>query len=465
MKEYTIIGELNYNNKRYEMLVDEERRYYFLNINNNDEYEYVTLKEYIELIDKFAAKENILLFLGIKKNEKKKIRLIPRILIGATAVILSASLLLGINNSKPTYSTTNYTTSSTYVETLSIEDRTDQEIEKYLQQIAEETENFKLDTIRQSGRLTVIYDFSELDGVFNNTKEDITYNTIRETIEKNHNINQKYKTLLLTLVNNLEKQYPTMDLRIWNNNLQTLQVKEVSEMEMQIKAISANAHACYRIDENVIYTVEGYEYTPGTWEYQVIMHEFCHTIKSTRSNVNGQDIRVDFKSQSGNATIVEEALNTLLTVRSYDKNEMDLAYQLQSNMVEIMVDSMDNYNYQDFVEHNVTYFENKLNEHNQNDQAVKIIGLIDLQYKDHHDKQIQVEQEQFYELYDYIAKMYYDANIKPGMSHTELENIKNNFIYKLTYDVPEEYNIDINHLNEYFSTYCQEKGISYNHTL
>ena len=122
MKEYTIIGELNYNNKRYEMLVDEERRYYFLNINNNDEYEYVTLKEYIELIDKFAAKENILLFLGIKKNEKKKIRLIPRILIGATAVILSASLLLGINNSKPTYSTTNYTTSSTYVETLSIED-------------------------------------------------------------------------------------------------------------------------------------------------------------------------------------------------------------------------------------------------------------------------------------------------------------------------------------------------------
>ena len=54
---------------------------------------------------------------------------------------------------------------------------------------------------------------------------------------------------------------------------------------------------------------------------------------------------------------------------------------------------MDNYNYQDFVEHNVTYFENKLNEHNQNDQAVKIIGLIDLQYKDHHDKQIQVEQE------------------------------------------------------------------------
>lgn len=465
MKEYTIIGELNYNNKRYEMLVDEERRYYFLNINNNDEYEYVTLKEYIELIDKFAAKENILLFLGIKKNEKKKIRLIPRILIGATAVILSASLLLGINNSKPTYSTTNYTTSSTYVETLSIEDRTDQEIEKYLQQIAEETENFKLDTIRQSGRLTVIYDFSELDGVFNNTKEDITYNTIRETIEKNHNINQKYKTLLLTLVNNLEIQYPTMDLRIWNNNLQTLQVKEVSEMEMQIKAISANAHACYRIDENVIYTVEGYEYTPGTWEYQVIMHEFCHTIKSTRSNVNGQDIRVDFKSQSGNATIVEEALNTLLTVRSYDKNEMNLAYQLQSNMVEIMVDSMDNYNYQDFVEHNVTYFENKLNEHNQNDQAVKIIGLIDLQYKDHHDNQIQVEQEQFYELYDYIAKMYYDANIKPGMSHTELENIKNNFIYKLTYDVPEEYNIDTNHLNEYFSTYCQEKGISYNHTL
>jgi hypothetical protein len=56
--------------------------------------------------------------------------------------------------------------------------------------------------------------------------------------------------------------------------------------------------------------------------------------------------------------------------------------------------------------------------------------------------------------------MYYDARITPNMSYDEAVAVKDAFIYKLTYDVPAEYNIDINHINEYFGTYCQEHGIS-----
>lgn len=458
MKEYTIIGNFYYKNKNYELLLDEEQRYFFLNINKNNEYEYVTLKEYIELMDKFANKEDTKMILGIKKKEKKKIKLIPRILIGAAAVLLSTSLLLNINNSKPSSITTDYTTSSTYTQT--IEDRTDQEIDKWLTEITAEMDNFQVDTVRQSGKRTLIYDFSELDNIFNNTKEDVTYDTIRETIKNNPNISEKYKLILYTFADNLESQYPTMDLRIWNHNLQTLKILEVSEMEMQAKAISANAYACYRIQENTIYTVKGYDYIPGTWEYQVIIHEMGHTVKTTNSTVNGQEIKTYFKKDSGDATITEEAMNTLFTVRSYDSKEMDLAYQLQSNMIELMVTSMDNYTYQDYIEHNVTYFEQKLNEHNGNDEAVRMIGLIDLQYDDYHDYSIQVDQTQFHDLYDYVAKMYYDARITPGMSYDEAVAVRDAFIYKLTYDVPEDYNIDINHINEYFTTYCQEHNIS-----
>ena len=172
MKEYTIIGNFYYKNKNYELLLDEEQRYFFLNINKKNEYEYVTLKEYIELIDKFANKEDTKKILGIKKKEKKKIKLIPRILIGAAAVLLSTSLLLNINNSKPSFITTDYTTSSTYTQT--IEDRTDQEIDKWLTEITAEMNNFQVDTVRQSGKRTLIYDFSELDNIFNNKKEDVT---------------------------------------------------------------------------------------------------------------------------------------------------------------------------------------------------------------------------------------------------------------------------------------------------
>ena len=451
MKEYTIIGNFYYKNKNYELLLDEEQRYFFLHINKKNEYEYVTLKEYIELIDKFANKEDTKMILGIKKKEKKKIKLIPRILIGAAAVLLSTSLLLNINNSKPSFITTDYTTSSTYTQT--IEDRTDQEIDKWLTEITAEMDNFQVDTVRQSGKRTLIYDFSELDNIFNNTKEDVTYDTIRETIKNNHNISEKYKLILYSFADNLESQYPTMDLRVWNHNLQTLKILEVSEMEMQAKAISADAYACYRIQENTIYTVKGYDYVPGTWEYQVIIHEIGHTVKTTSSTINGQEIKTYFKKDSGDATITEEAMNTLFTVRSYDNKEMDLAYQLQSNMIELMVTSMDNYTYQDYIEHNVTYFEQKLNEHNGNDEAVRMIGLIDLQYDDYHDYSIQVGQTQFHDLYDYVAKMYYDARITPGMSYDDAVAVRDAFIYKLTYDVPADYNIDIDHINEYFTTY------------
>lgn len=459
MKEYTIIGNFLYKNKKYELLLDDSQKYFFLErINNN--YKYISLKEYIELIHKFADKKDIKTFIIYEKQGKKKIKLIPKILIGTTAIILSLSLLTNINNKKPSNVNTDFTTSSTYVESISIEDKTNQEIDKWLIEIVEETKNFKIDTARQSGNRTLIYDFSELDNIFNNTKEDVTYNTIRETIKNNPNINEKYKLILYSFTDNLEKKYPTMDLRIWNHNLKTLKILEVTEMEMQVKAISADAYACYRIQENTIYTVKDYNYVPGTWEYQVIIHELGHTVKTTSSEINGKEVKTYFKKDSGNGTITEEALNTLFSLRAYDNEEKNLAYQLQSNIIELMVTSMDNYTYQDYIEHNVTYFEEKLNEHNNNDDAVKIIGLIDLQYDDYHDNSIQVDQTQFYELYDYIANMYYNKNITSTMSKDELYTIRDNYIKKLTYDVPEDYNIDINHINEHFEIYCQEHGIS-----
>jgi hypothetical protein len=179
-----------------------------------------------------------------------------------------------------------------------------------------------------------------------------------------------------------------------------------------------------------------------------------HVMRLTQFENDGKTIRTKFSNSSGNILIVEEALNSLFTLRLYDENEMDIAYQFQSNMMELMVSSMDNYTYQDYIEHNITYFQDKLNEHNQNDLAIEMLHLMNLQYKDYHDNKIDVPQEQYYPLYDYIAKMYYDANIHEGMSRAEIEKIRDNFIYKLTYDVPAEYNVDIEHLHEYFNTYC-----------
>ena len=282
---------------------------------------------------------------------------------------------------------------------------------------------------------------------------------IREAIQNNRNIPDKYKEMYINLANNLESQYPNMDLRVWYENLKTIKIAEVDEMQMKVKAISASAYACYRKDENTIYTVKDYDYEPGTWEYQVIIHEMCHPIRSGFFQVGDNEVRVQFENKSGDGIIVGEALNSLLALRSYDSDERDVAYQLQSNMIEIMVDSMDNYTYQDFVEHNITYFENELNIQNGNDRAVEMLSLMNLQYKDYHDNDISVDQTVFHPLYDYISTMYYAKNLHSGMSYEEALKVRDRLLDRILFDVPEEYNIDEHHIEEFFESYCSKLGI------
>lgn len=464
MREYTIIGNFNYKNNKYELLLDEEQRYYFLKINEKDNYEYITLKEFVELGNLFSHQEygmNI-----EKKVEKKnKLKLVPKILIGSLVVPLTLSLGMSLNHMKNiekydySHPNTYTTTTTTVADNYESDDATEQMINKVLKDIEKNKDNFEVEEYVEGVNLQVILDSSAIEQAFGTKKEDVTYDTIIQDINSNSNIPQKYKDLYITLANNLKKQYPDMDLRIWHENLKTMQIKEVDEMDMKIKAVSASAYATYRKDENVIYTVKDYNYEPGTWEYQVIMHEMCHPIRSGIFKVGKNEVNVHFESRSGEGTIISEAMNSLLAVRSYDQNERDIAYQLQSNMVELMVDSMDNYTYQDYVEHSLTYFENELNKQNGNDKAVEIVGLINLQYKDYHDNKVLVDEEMFHEVYDYIADMYYSKNINSSMSYEEASKVKDTFIDRLTFDVPEEYNISVNHINEHFNDYCNQLGI------
>ena len=38
MKEYTVVGNFDHKGKKYEFLIDEDRKYFFLGINENGEY-------------------------------------------------------------------------------------------------------------------------------------------------------------------------------------------------------------------------------------------------------------------------------------------------------------------------------------------------------------------------------------------------------------------------------------------
>ena len=463
MIEYNIISEFTYKDKKYLYLLDNEHKYFFVRKNDNNKLEYITLQELVELTNVFIPKDYVLLI--EEGKNKKKLKLIPMIFIGTTLFVMTTGCGRMLDNEYNNHISQNEPVQTPYTNSVStteekVEEKAKEDVvDKILEEANKKKENFEVEGLIEGFHMKIVLDSSRLDEVLGYPKEDITYEKIKETINSNSSIPKKFKTMYIDLANNLQREYPNMDLRVWYENLKTMKVLEVEEMEMKVKAVSATAYACYRKDENTIYTVKDYKYEPGTWEYQVIMHEMAHPIRSGFIKKNGEEIRIQFTDKSGDGVIIEEALNSLLALRSYDKSERDIAYQLQSNMVEMMVESLDNYTYQDFVEHNITYFENELNKQNGDDKAIEMLALINLQYKDYHDKNMEVEQKNFYPLYDYIAKMYYRKKINPNMSYDTAKKIRDEYIDRMTYDVPEEYNLDVAHMEAYFDTYCNEAGI------
>ena len=89
MTEYRKVAEFCYKNNFYNMYLDNKNRHYFLK-KYNDELSYVTIEELIELTIFFNDVPNIMRI--EKDNNQKKIRIVPKVLVGGVAVTLTLSL-------------------------------------------------------------------------------------------------------------------------------------------------------------------------------------------------------------------------------------------------------------------------------------------------------------------------------------------------------------------------------------
>ncbi len=445
------VCDFKYKKEKYTMFVDCKNKIFFLKILDDGRYSYITDKELYDLKEIFCKKP-----IGYNAV-KNKVSFIPKIISIASA----GAVILTLQGCKDIDHKYNYNKQDTSIETT-------YEVEPLEKTIAiAEEKSYKdgklqVDSMYKSDLFNYfyVYDLDYLDEALGNKKEDITSVEIKNLIKTNNSISDKFKELLYTFTDNLTTAYPDVDLRVFYENLKTLSVVECNKNDLMLNSLSADSYGCYRKDRNAIYVLEDYEYIPGTWEYQVIMHEFSHVIKTGNWDINGKNVVVSFDSSYTNGEIISEALNSIFTVRMYDKEELDIAYQLQSNYLELMLNNMDNYTLSDYINKSFTYFESKLNEYNQNEDAVRIMSLIKAQYTDYHDDSIEIEQSEFYPIYDYISNMVFKNNLHSGMSYDDAKKVCDYMIYRMTFDVPEEYNIDINHIYEYFDSYCNNLGIT-----
>lgn len=436
--DYLEICKINYQTKNYLYLLDENNKVFFLNINDKG-LSYITLQELLNLQKAFF---NYPYACNIKSG--KKYHMTPKIIIGGVLITLT----LGLTSLFSKTTTTNYSTRETISST---ENKTPSDIEKYIEN------NYlnkpvEIDTYKDIDFSKYIY-FYDMNYLTNDYVDNANFETLRQTVQNNSHINLKYKTLLQNYINDLEKNNYDVDVRVFNENLKTIEFIECSKSKLAVKSLSTDSYACYRKDENKIYLLENLEFQNDAWANQVIYHEITHALREARWEKNDKYVRVQFCDSSGYGDIIEEAMNSVFAINLYNKQEKDIAYQLQSNYIKLILSLLDNYKLSDYINHNFSYFEECLNRQNDNDEAKRIMALIELQYKDFHNDELKVEQEQYYPIYDYIVTMYLNKYANQEMTLYEIEDLVIQVKEQILYDVPKEYNINEEYFNQIARTY------------
>ncbi len=457
MKDYKEVLEFYYKNNLYAMFLDDANKKFFLK-KEADDWNYLELGELIDLtihLNSINPAPNAL-------KESKKSKIIPKVIIGGTAVTLSlATLAFGFHMYKEKKSYTpspSYSSSFTYPdEDIFGEDPT--KINDYLSYAESTRPELSVDTERTFGNYHYIYDMAYLDHILN--YKSVGLNELYSAIDSNAKISPKYKAFLKSFCKDVNTKYPNAELRVLYENLKTLEVVEKDRIGLSVAAGNSDSYGCYKRNENKIYVLQGQDYEYGTWPHQVLYHELGHCLRTGIWDRNGKTYYVQTTGPNLNNDMLEEALNSVFAVSLYNYEEKDIAYQLQSNYNKVMIECLGNsYGLDDYVNHSLSYYASKLNEYNNDDRAVEMIELMTMQYNAYYGGEITVSQDQLQPLYEYISNMYFKKYINYGMSYDDAKRVADSLVEKVMYDVPKEYNIDTNVFYENLNNYCEEMGIS-----
>ena len=114
-------------------------------------------------------------------------------------------------------------------------------------------------------------------------------------------------------------------------------------MQLLTKTMNPDSLACYNVMENSIYTLKGYDYVRGSNDYQILVHEISHALRMKWFKKDGKMIYIQPWGPNANLPTITEALNSIFAVWTYNKEERDICYQVQSNYLLVLLDVLDNY--------------------------------------------------------------------------------------------------------------------------
>ena len=306
---------------------------------------------------------------------------------------------------------------------------------------------------RDSDMLCQVSDEKYLDMMFGD--KAVTPEDCRKAINDNDAISPDFKSYFIDFVDRIEAKYPDIPLQMLHRNLLTLRVEELERWDYVMKSLNPSSLGCYRIDENTIYIPKGTVYHEGEFGFQVLIHEFCHAARSCWFE---DDKKYRAKFQHDGDVLLEEAMNSVFSCSLLNYEERDIAYQVASNYLRIMLECMDNYEISDYVRHGNTWFYSKLDEVSGHTNYARVIWkLITLQRSDWEKDDIDIDQAEYYPIYDFLCELYYSKYITEDMTEDEARAVADELVDKAFFDAPDNYKTDpdrfYENLNVFLGTY------------
>ena len=235
---YQKLFPIDYNNKKFMLFLDENNRKTFLEINESGEFIYPILEDFITLHKMYNTREPYLCY-APKFTFKEKVKVIK----GSVVSLLTVVIML---NNIPTV--------------LADNQKIKVEADKLI--ISNETLE---QTSKHTAPTNVLEEIAHILGEQNVTKEMVI-----EAIHKNDNLNNKYKTIAINLLNAITDQYPNFNLIVFYENIKTMKVEEYTIEEFKEKYPEApGGGANYNAFTNQITTIDEVE-------IEVLYHEMFH---------------------------------------------------------------------------------------------------------------------------------------------------------------------------------------------
>lgn len=432
--------------------------------NIDDKYYYPTSEEFALLIDTLYNEERKSIF-AIDFNTKKnhmKYKFLPKLKHNGKTVVLTSALLFTILTGcgvSPENQAVYSTPVSSHTSTISVASNST----RY--DASEDYDSATLASIpydvRSDGLKVWCYNSEKFDDIFGckeNTLEDLY-----SAVDSNSAISDEYKEFIKNYFKELKDYYPDLDLRVFVYNLKTLNFQFLSPSEIDLK--QSGGFAYWDSSKNTIVLPDNLDYKNDMLSLIALRHELGHLGNTFKIEVDGVTYTFSFESKY-NGGNVKEALNTILTTNPYmdyyeSNGVTNLGYPLITNELRVILDCID-YDIQDSLTSNVYTLENQMNlaMTDEDMDSHVALGIIDMQQQEVHNESIEVDENQYVDLYTYIAKLYINKYVTDEMSYDDVKAINDELNNRLLTGLTHTEYVYTDTINSVFDSYCLEHGLS-----